>query len=471
MIRPVILAGGSGFRLWPLSRQTCPKQYISLLNNGLSLVQQTVQRLKTIKDLEPPIILCNQAHYSLCQEQMHAMGIEKAIYILEPVGRNTAPAIAVAARYCDEILKKETQLLILPVDHVINDEAGFAQAIAQARVLVEADRIVIFGITPTEPSTGYGYIHAGQGDEIQGFSEKPTREQAKMWINQGGYYWNSGIFFAKSNVFEKEIKQYAPQINNFTADIFHKSTIKNNTVSLDSTTFSQCPNISFDYAVMEKTKCASMVPMNIAWKDLGSWDAITKLTDTDGDGNVLQGAVIAKETERCFIKSEDKWIITYGVKDLIIVSAHESILVMDKKRSESIKDIVDEINEIEQKIPALHAEIIRPWGIYESVLKGKDYHVKQLTVNPGAKISLQLHQYRSETWVVVAGKAKATVGNQEMELNVNQSVHIQMGEQHRVENIGTVPLIIVETQIGEYLGEEDIVRLQDDYGRVEDEAK
>lgn len=472
MIKPVILAGGSGTRLWPLSRETCPKQYLSLLNNDLSLIQKTVLRLRSFDGLELPLIICNQTHYALCRDQMHAIGMERAQYILEPVGRNTGPAVAAAARYCQDFLNVDSKLLILPSDHWIHDEHAFAQAIENAISLVNEQKIVTFGITPTEPCSGYGYIQAGDADktnkgfEIRSFTEKPTREQAQILIDKGNYYWNSGIFFAKASVFSEEVTRHAPEIAQNISETFSNSKFQDNLFYLNEKTFSKCPDISFDYAVMEKTEVGYVYPLSIAWNDLGSWDAVAQASPSDENGNNFQGTVIAKDTQNCLIRSDDKWIVTYGVSDLVIISSHESVLIMNKNNTEYVRSIVKEAKEIEKKSPALHAEIIRPWGVYESVLKGKSFHVKQLTINPGAKISLQMHHHRSETWVIVQGIAKVTLDKKESELNVNESIHIPKTALHRVENIGNEPLIIVETQIGDYLGEDDIMRIQDDYGRV-----
>lgn len=470
MIRPIILAGGMGTRLWPLSRQSYPKQFLRLVDAQHSLLQQTALRLSAIKKVSvAPLVICNQQHYFICSDQLKAINID-ADYILEPIARNTAPAIAVAA-FSELAHEVDPYFLIMPADHLIKDMVGFNQAIELAMQPALADHLVTFSIIPTQPETGYGYIERGEVlysagvYNVANFIEKPDLMRAEQLLSTGNHYWNSGMFIFKASTYLRELKHYAPDIYEFAERAFQQGVKQEHVLRLEHTSFSQCPNESIDYAVMEKTKQAATIPLSVGWTDLGCWNAISTANEADNNNNVIQGDVLAYNTQDCFINAGDKFVATMGLKDHIIVSTQDSVLVAHKSYTQSVKALVQELQKNHPKEVESHTKVYRPWGYYESLLLTLHFQVKQVVVNPGGRLSLQLHHHRSEHWVVVEGVADVVCGEENMQLTAGQYAFIPVKTKHRLSNTGTTPLVVIETQLGHYLGEDDIVRFEDIYIR------
>ncbi|MFN3234201.1 MAG: mannose-1-phosphate guanylyltransferase/mannose-6-phosphate isomerase [Gammaproteobacteria bacterium] len=468
---PVILVGGSGTRLWPLSRSNYPKQFLRLFGER-SMFQETVLRTKNISNALKPLIICNEAHYFLCLEHLSEIGIDDAELIIEPVGRNTAPAIAIAAMYAKTKYQEDISLLVLPSDHLIKNIEAFSQAVTLAASSAERGKLVTFGAKPTSPETGYGYIEAGNAlsegiFDLKKFTEKPSREIAQQFIESGNYYWNAGIFLFQAKSYLQELKAYAKDIYDSVKNAFENSMDEDRIVRIDPKKFEACRSESIDYAVMEHTDKGAVVPIDVDWSDLGCWNAVHKTSEEDDNQNVLQGNVIAQETQNCFIHTEEPFVSTAGVKDLIIVATKDSVLVANKSHSQHVKDLVSEIkNTDNSQLAAFHTKVYRPWGHYESLIIGENFQAKHIVVKPGQKLSLQLHHHRAEHWVVVSGKAEVVCGEKVFELTANQSTYIPKETKHRLTNIGTEPLHIIEVQTGDYLGEDDIVRFEDVYGRI-----
>ncbi len=469
MIVPVILCGGSGTRLWPLSRRAYPKQLLNLVGDH-SLLQQTVTRLEGIRDMAPPLLISNEEHRFLVAEQMREIGVEPQRIILEPVGRNTAPAVCLALEWAAEHATEAT-FLILPSDHVIEDLAAFQHAVAAAVALADQDYLVTFGIAPTSPETGYGYVERGNpieslGFELQRFVEKPSSQLAAEYIASGQFSWNGGMFAFKRQVACDAFKEWAKPIADAVKQAWSGRTEDLNFSRPDSEGFAQCPSDSIDYAVMEHVKHAAIVPMDAGWSDLGSWASVWDIGDKTEAGNVFSGDVIAENTEHTLIKAEHRLVGVAGVSGLTIIETADSVLVADREASQSIKTLVAKLEESGREESVTHRRIYRPWGWYESVDQGDRHQVKRILVNPGSRLSLQKHEHRAEHWIVVKGKARVTRGDEVLDLLENQSTYIPQGCVHRLENLESTPLEIIEVQSGSYLGEDDITRLDDEYGRT-----
>ena len=459
---PVILAGGTGSRLWPLSRELFPKQFHALFSD-LSLFQETVRRAGRVTS-EAPIIVCNEEHRFLVAEQCRALGISWRCIILEPEGRNTAPAIGLAALAAPE----DAVLLVLPSDHLIQAEAQFAAAVASATSAAERGGLVTFGIKPTHPETGYGYIQAdGEGDAartVGSFVEKPNLEQAQEYLAAGTYYWNSGMFVFGAGVYRDELQRLAPDM---AAPL--QQSYAEGAVDLDffrpGKTFLTCPAASIDYAVMERTDKAWLVPAAFDWSDVGSWSAILEASEQDGEGNHQQGDVVSVATSGSYVQANHRLVGTVGIENLIVVETADAVLIAAKDRVQDVKLLVDRLKADQRDEFVSHREVFRPWGSFESVEQGERYQVKRIRVSPGERLSLQMHHHRAEHWIVVRGTAEVTRGEDVFMLGENESTYIPLGVKHRLANPGRLALELIEVQVGAYLGEDDIVRFEDVYGR------
>lgn len=462
---PVILSGGSGTRLWPLSRSQHPKQFLPLASDK-TMVQETVLRLQGLEGLQPVLAVCNEDHRFMMAEQLRETGIQAASIMLEPAGRNTAPAIALAALASDA----EDILLILPADHVITRPEVFKQAVTKANSLAEQGYMVTFGIVPTAPETGYGYIKSGTAvDEhsfhIQAFVEKPDRDTAKSYLDSGDYFWNSGMFMFKAGRYLEELANYRPDILQACEHALARSEQDRDFLRPDKEAFLACPADSIDYAVMEKTERAVMIPLDAGWNDIGSWSALWDITDKDEAGNAISGDVMALDTRDSFLMAGNKLLVTIGVENLVVVETDDAVMVASKDRVQNVKDAVEQLTQQQRPESMLHRKVYRPWGYYHCIEQGERYQTKRIVVNPGAKLSLQKHHHRAEHWVVVKGTAMVTRDDEEVLLTENESTFIPLGVTHCLHNPGVIPLEIVEVQSGSYLGEDDIIRFKDDYGR------
>ena len=465
---PVILAGGSGTRLWPLSRKNFPKQFLRLQGES-SLLQQTMQRAMTLPQAKT-VIVSNDAHYFLCQEQLQPFA-SQITYLLEPCARNTAPAIASAAHYIATIAGRDAVMLILPSDHWIADDEAWHSAMLQgAQFASEAQALVTFGIKPSSPKTGYGYIEAGMEVSpnifsVHRFREKPDVEAAEAFIAHGNYYWNSGMFVCRAGTYLDELKQQAPDIYEHSEQAVAQAHYHHDYLRLNAEAFALCREESIDYAVMEHTRHAAVIPVDMAWSDLGCWTSVAEAHDLDADGNALHGKVIVKDSHNCLITSEDTLVTTLGIRDQIIVVTADAVLVADKRYSQQVKEIVHSLGKEHSQLAHDHHRVSRPWGYYEILAEGPTFKVKRLMVKPGARLSLQMHQYRAEHWVVVGGLAEVVNDEQVLYLTVNQSTYIPERTRHRLSNPGSEPLYVIEVQSGSYLGEDDITRFDDIYER------
>lgn len=465
---PVILAGGSGTRLWPLSRKSYPKQFLRLHGES-SLLQQTVQRLQSLA-YEQALIISNENHYFLCQEQLSS-DTQTLSYLLEPCARNTAPAIAAAAHHIHTIASPDAIMLILPSDHWIADTNAWQQAmlLGAQHAQAQAD-IVTFGIQPTAPKTGYGYIEANPNNaspirEVISFREKPNEETAKKFLAQGNYFWNSGMFICRASVYLNELKQHAPDIFAQSKLAVSRAKHQNDYLRLDADAFAACRDESIDYAIMEKTAHTSVIPITTPWSDLGCWAAVAEANPLDENGNTLHGEVIAKDSHNCLISSEHTLVTTLGIQDQIIVATSDAVLVADKRYSQQVKDLVNSLEGTRQQLANDHTRVARPWGYYEVLAEGTTFKVKRLMIKPGAKLSLQMHHHRAEHWVIVAGLAEVVNDDRLLRLSANQSTYIPQKTRHRLSNPGSEPLYVIEVQSGHYLGEDDIIRFDDVYHR------
>jgi len=474
MLIPVILSGGSGARLWPLSRELYPKQLLPLVGKG-TMLQETLARLVDVQDVGAPIIVCNESHRFLVAEQMLQTGVQPHAILLEPTGRNTAPAIAVAAMAA---LSDEPQpgkrtsdplLLILPADHVIRDVAAFRRAVEIGRKGAEEGKLVTFGVVPTKPETGYGYIRRGQGEgpvfPLAQFVEKPDRATAQQYLDSGEYFWNSGMFLLRASIVLEEMRSLAPDIYRACAQAYTHATRDLDFTRLPAKEFGECPSDSFDYAVMEKTARGAVVPLDAGWSDVGSWSALHEAIAADEDGNVRIGDVLTTDSHGCYLQSTSRLVAAVGLKDHVVVETKDAVLVAPKSRVQDVKELVNQLKKQGRYETSLHREVFRPWGSYDSIDSGERFQVKRLTVKPGACMSLQLHHHRAEHWIVVSGTARITRGEETFLLEENQSTYIPIGTRHRIENPGKIPLHMIEVQSGAYLGEDDIVRFEDRYGR------
>ncbi|WP_289018914.1 mannose-1-phosphate guanylyltransferase/mannose-6-phosphate isomerase [Desulfobacter postgatei] len=469
MIQPIIIAGGSGTRLWPMSRKLYPKQYLALAGE-LSMLQETLKRLEGI-DANPPIIVCNEEQRFVAAEQMRRMGLEDVTIILEPEGRNTAPAIALAALHAVQA-DKDPLLLVLPADHLIDRQQAFHAGIQNAQTLAEQGKLVTFGIVPDKPETGYGYIRKGEnlGDGgfcVSGFVEKPDAARAETYLKSGDYLWNSGMFMFRAQKYIEALERFQPDIIKTCKAAMENGSQDMNFIRVDKKIFLACPDDSIDYAVMEKTDAAAVVPLNAGWCDVGSWTALWEISAKDDKGNACKGDVLALDTSNSLIMADSRLVATLGIKDLVVVETKDTVLIAGKDKAQHIKSIVKELKARDRTEHITHREVFRPWGSYDSIDIGGRYQVKRITVKPGAKLSVQMHHHRAEHWVVVSGTARVTNGEKSFLVTENQSTYIPVGQVHALENPGTIPLELIEVQSGSYLGEDDIVRLEDRYGRVE----
>ncbi|MEZ5875692.1 MAG: mannose-1-phosphate guanylyltransferase/mannose-6-phosphate isomerase [Hyphomicrobiales bacterium] len=470
-IYPVVLSGGTGSRLWPVSRAQMPKQLMPFLSNR-SLLQETVLRLADVDGIAPPLIISNTDHRFMIAAQLQELGVTPTAHVLEPVGRNTAAAAAVAATIIGDV-DAEGVLLLLPADHHIADVEAFRAAVKAGATYAEQGHIATFGITARSPETGYGYVKRGKAIDdrafaVAQFTEKPDLERAKSFLAKGGYDWNSGIFMVRADVLAGELKTHCPEILTNSASAVAGSYKDLDFVRLDEPAFKACPSEPIDTAVMERTTKAVVMPLEIGWSDVGSWNALWDLGDKDQSGNVITGDVLAIDTERTYIRGNGRLVTTLGVKDLVVVDTGDAVLIADKTRAQDIRGLVTKLKDLGRTEYDIHSRVHRPWGFYESIEAGDRYQVKHLMVKPGASLSLQMHHHRAEHWVVVKGTARVVLGNREMLISENESTYIPIGTPHRLENPGKVPLSIIEVQSGCYLGEDDIVRFDDRYGRLEE---
>jgi len=458
---PVILSGGSGTRLWPLSRPLYPKQFLAL-HSDLTLFQETAKRLESI-NLQAPIVVANDEHRFIVAENLRALGIAAQRIILEPVGRNTAPAIAVAALTALE-LESDPILFVLPADHVIQDQKAFEAAAKQARQLAAQGHLVTFGVKPASPHTGYGYIHAGSKVEegaytIQAFKEKPDLATAEIFYKDKGYFWNSGMFVFKASQYLQELERHEPAMLHHAREALAKSRKDLDFYRLDKDAFLQCTDISIDYAVMERTKDGVVVMLDAQWCDVGSWNSLWEVLPKNEDGNVLRGDAVLEASQNNYIYAENKLVTALGVEDLIVIDTKDALLIADRHKVENLKKIVGRLKKDDRKEATLHSTVYRPWGYYDSVSSGEGDQVKRITVHPGHSLSLQKHERRAEHWVVVKGTAKVTRGAEVLTLQKNESVYIPFATPHTLENVGSGPLEVIEVQTGGYFGEDDIIRL------------
>jgi mannose-1-phosphate guanylyltransferase/mannose-6-phosphate isomerase len=467
MLIPVILSGGAGTRLWPLSREMYPKQLLALTSKQ-TMLQDTATRLAGIEGAAAPIVVCNEAHRFTVAEQLRALNIGAAGILLEPMGRNTAPAVALAALKALDISSAAT-LIVAPADHVMRDTRAFQQAAAVAAALAAEGKLVTFGIVAHAPEIGYGYIRREEGSgpayAVAQFIEKPPLDLAVRFVASGDYYWNSGMFVFKAERYLAELAAFAPDILQAATAAYKAAKTDLDFVRIDKVEFAKCRSESIDYAVMEKTKDALVLPLDVGWSDVGSWSSLFDALPADEQGNVLQGDVMVHDTHDCYVHSTSRLVAAVGMDDHIIVETKDAILVAPKDRVQDVKNLVGMLKKGGRSESALHREVFRPWGSYDSIDNGERFQVKRLSVKPGGVLSLQMHHHRAEHWIVVQGTARITCNEKTFLLSENESTYIPIGASHRIENPGKVPLHIVEVQSGSYLGEDDIVRFEDNYGR------
>jgi len=467
MLVPVILSGGAGTRLWPLSRELHPKQLLALVGHR-TMLQETVLRLNGL-GAASPIVVCNETHRFLVAEQLRTIDRAAQSIVLEPVGRNTAPAIALAAHAALAAGDRDSLLLVLPADHVIRDIAAFHAAIETASVAARDNALATFGIVPVAPEIGFGYIKRGEGAggayRIAEFVEKPDLARATEFLSSGDYYWNSGMFLFRAHRYLEELERYAPDISSVCRDAFAGATRDLDFTRIAAGAFESCRSESIDYAVMEKTADAIVVPMNAGWSDVGSWATLHDVCEHDSCNNSISGDVVVEDTHNSYIHSESRLVATLGLRDYVVVETKDAVLVAPKDRVQDVKKLVARLKSEGRYEHALHREVFRPWGSYDSIDSGERFQVKRLMVRPGGVLSLQMHHHRAEHWIVVSGTARITRGEETFLLEENQSTYIPVGVRHRIENPGRIALHIIEVQSGGYLGEDDIVRFEDRYGR------
>ena len=466
-ICPIILSGGSGSRLWPLSREFFPKQLLALVSD-LTLLQETARRTDSFGDALAPIVVCNEEHRFLVAEQLREIGKPAQALILEPEGRNTAPALTLAAMWLKQH-NLNPVMLVMPADHVIADQEGLARAINEAYELAKAGRLVTFGVVPASPHTGYGYIRQGEGNTVAEFVEKPDLATAQQYIESGKYLWNSGLFMMQADAWLEELEKHNPEMVKAVGNAIDTGKSDMDFFRTDEAAFLSSPSDSIDYAVMEKTDRASVVPLEAEWSDIGAWSSLWEALQKNEEGNVIAGDVFSHDTNQSFLVSQHRMIATVGVDNLIVVETPDAVLVCSKERAQDVKHIVNQLKENKRSEYQLHRKVHRPWGTYETMDVGDRFQVKRLTVKPGASLSLQSHQKRAEHWVVVKGQAKVTRDEEVIVLNENESTYIAIGQRHRLENESSEPLEVIEVQSGSYLGEDDIERFDDVYDRIREE--
>ena len=472
-IIPILMCGGSGSRLWPMSRESLPKQFLKCNpHDQYTFLQDTFLRLRNLKNLYAPILISNEQHRFIVAEQMREINVAPAEIILEPYAKNTTAAIALGALKADSI-NSDSVCLILPTDHAIRDIEKFTEAINEGIKFANKGYIITFGINPTSAETGFGYIEAKKNFDlnkpkcipIKNFIEKPNRAKAEKLILNNKYLWNSGIFLVRTEVVINEIKNLASNVFLSCKDAMKKSSIDLDFLRIDKNIFNDCPSIPFDIAIMEKTKLGFVLPISTEWNDLGSWDSFWKMCQKDKYGNSFLGNIFAKKVNNCFLKSESKLIVGLDIDNLIVVESNDAILVTKKGASQEIKEIVELMKARKIKEATFHKKIYRPWGNYLTIAEGESWQVKTINVNPFSALSLQKHKYRSEHWIIVSGVAEVTIGDENKILKDNESIYIPLGMKHRLTNPSDFPLVLIEVQSGTYLGEDDIIRFQDNYGR------
>ena len=475
-IQPVVLCGGSGTRLWPLSRSGFPKQFLCLVGNE-SLFQQSIKRLMAGDESSDapssPYIVCNEEHRFLAQEQLRELGVENATFLLEPVGRNTAPALTLAALSALDS-GVDPVLVVTPADQAITDDEAFRVAMHRAVTSAVEGSIVILGITPDRPETGYGYIKVASSDEavatVERFVEKPDLVTAQAYLDEGGYYWNAGLFVLKASVWLAAVESFRPDILQASVTSWKGKRIDGAFVRPDREAFAAIPSESIDYAVMEKCPGGAlpikMLPLDAGWNDLGAWDAVWSVSPKDDKGNALHGDVLIADSGNSLVHASSRLVALAGVENLVVVETADAVLVADRSRCQDVKQIVTLLNQQSREEHTLHRKVHRPWGWYDSIDEGGRFKVKRIQVNPKASLSLQKHHHRAEHWIVVQGTAEITRGSETLLLSENQSTYIPLGEVHRLANPGSIPLEIIEVQSGSYLGEDDIIRFDDQYGRT-----
>lgn len=469
---PVILSGGSGSRLWPLSRKQFPKQFLALTGEH-TMFQQTLERL-VFEGMQPPVIVCNKDHRFIVQEQLTALNLSSQTVIMEPFGRNTAPAVAIAAM---KLLNegRDELLLVMPADHVIDDQKAFQRALAIATIAAEGGDLALFGVPASKPETGYGYIKANLDSElpegvsrVEQFVEKPDAQRAAEFVKSGNYFWNSGMFLFRASRFLDELKRHDPDIYDTCLLALERSQIDGENIEIDAATFECCPDNSIDYAVMEKTQRACVVPLSAGWSDVGCWSSLWDVHQKDDDGNVTKGDVVVRDSHNCLVHGNGKLVSVIGLENIVVVETKDAMMIAHKDRVQEVKQLVNTLNEAGRSETQNHCEVYRPWGSYDSVDMGGRFQVKHISVKPGAQLSLQMHHHRAEHWIVVSGTAEVTCDENVFLLTENQSTYIPIASVHRLANPGKIPLEIIEVQSGSYLGEDDIERYEDIYGRNEE---
>nr|WP_136250636.1 mannose-1-phosphate guanylyltransferase/mannose-6-phosphate isomerase [Ningiella ruwaisensis] len=474
-MKPVVLAGGTGSRLWPKSRAALPKQFLALTSSN-TMLQDTILRLPQ-ESVSSPLVICNEDHRFLAAEQLLRANINHEGILLEPFGRNTAPAIALAALLAIKGAQQDAEdpiLFILAADHLIEDHKAFAQAIDKAQALAKQNKLVTFGIVPTEAHTGYGYIQAGENTDEQGlgkhvaqFVEKPDLATAQKYLESGKYFWNSGMFMFKASVYLEELKIHSPNIYKACEAAVAETQADMDFLRINADAFAQCPDDSIDYAVMEKTKHACMVSLDAGWNDVGSWSSLWDTTSSrDENDNVCIGDVMLEDVKGSYINAEQRLVSVIGLNDVVVVETKDAVMVANRNKVQDIKNVVNKLKAEKRPEFEFHREVFRPWGSYDSIDNGARYQVKRITVKPGEKLSVQMHHHRAEHWIVVSGSANVTINDETQLITENESVYIPIGAVHALENPGKIPLDLIEVQSGSYLGEDDIVRFSDRYGRA-----